>query len=153
MYKIEYVDTKSLKENPKNRNKHSKYQIKRLSEIVNYQGFRVPIIVSRQSGFIVAGHGRLESAKKNKLEKVPVIYQDFENEEQEYAFQVSDNAISSWAELDLSGINDDVPSLGPDFNIDMLGIKDFQIDVSDKINESNNDILENKCPKCGYIAE
>jgi DNA modification methylase len=63
---------------------------------------------------------------------VPVIFQDFESEEQAYAYMVSDNAVAAWAELDLSNINVDIQDLGPDFDIDMLGIKDFTIDVAEK---------------------
>lgn len=128
---IVYVPIDELKPNPKNPNKHSEDQIKRLSQLIAYQGWRLPIIVSKQSGFIVSGHGRLEAAKLLKLTEVPVTYQDFTSSEQEYAFLVSDNAISSWAGLDLSLINLELPSLGPDFDLDLLGVKDFTLDLSD----------------------
>lgn len=131
---IKIVPLKDIKLNPKNRNKHPKEQIERLAQIIDYQGFRAPLIVSNRTGLIVAGHGRYEAAKLLKLKEVPVMYQDFESEEQEYAAQVSDNAIASWAELDLSGINADLPELGPDFDLDLLGIKDFTLDLSEKIN-------------------
>lgn len=121
-----------LKTHPKNRNDHPDEQIARLARVIEYQGFRHPIIVSNLSGFIVAGHGRLAAARKLGLKEVPVDYQDFESEEQEYAFLVSDNAIALWAELDLSGINADIGDLGPDFDIDLLGIKNFTIEVADK---------------------
>jgi len=129
---IQIVSIKDIKLNPKNRNKHPKEQIERLAEIIKYQGFRNPLIISSRTGLVVAGHGRYEAAKMLKLKEVPVMVQDFESEEQEYAAQVSDNAIASWAELDLSGINLDVPDLGPDFNIDLLGIKDFVLEPAEK---------------------
>ena len=61
----------------------------------------------------------------------PVDYQDFESDEAEYAFIVADNAIGkdSWASLDLSAINIEIGDLGPEFVLDMLGLKDFHIDV------------------------
>ena len=31
-----------------------------------------------------------------------------------------------------SGINADIADLGPDFNIDLLGIKNFTLDMNDK---------------------
>jgi hypothetical protein len=133
---IKWVEVGSLKENPKNPNKHPEDQIERLAEIIRYQGFRHPIIVSNQSGFIVVGHGRLMAAKKLALTKVPVQFQDFESPEQEYAFVVSDNAVAGWADLDLSLINLELENLGPDFDIDLLGLKDFTLDVSDKIEET-----------------
>lgn len=133
MKTLEWVAPSELKPHPKNPNKHSKEQIERLAQLIKYQGWRLPIIVSVQSGCIVSGHGRLEAAKKLKLALVPVTYQDFLDDSQEYAFLVSDNAIASWAELDLSSINSDIGDLGPGFDIDLLGINNFTIEVADKL--------------------
>lgn len=129
------VSLSSLTPNPKNANKHPKEQIERLAKILKYQGIRAPIIVSKRSGFIVKGHGTLLAIKHNKWDKCPVVFQDFETEEQEYAFLQSDNAIASWADLDLSMVNIELPNLGPDFDIDLLGIKDFKIDVAEREDE------------------
>lgn len=138
------VPVKELKPHPKNRNDHPDDQIARLARVIEYQGFRHPIIVSNLSGFIVAGHGRLAAAKKLKIKEVPVDYQDFGSEEQEYAFLVSDNAVALWAELDLSGINADLGDLGPDFDIDLLGIKNFTLDVADKEGLTDPDEIPEK---------
>lgn len=129
----ELVPVENLRPNPKNRNAHPADQIERLSRIIEYQGFRHPIVVSNLSGFIAAGHGRLEAAKRLGLTHVPVDYQDFPDEDAEYAFLTADNAIASWSELDLSGINTDLADLGPDFNLDMLGIKDFVLEPAEKL--------------------
>lgn len=129
---ISIVPISKIIPNHKNRNKHSAEQIERLKQIITYQGFRVPVIVSNRSGKLVAGHGRLLAAKELGLKDVPVIYQDFESDEQEYAAGISDNSVALWAELDLAGINTDLPDLGPDFDLDMLGIKDFVLDMSEK---------------------
>jgi hypothetical protein len=148
---ITFVDPKTLKPNPKNMNHHSEEQISRLKQIILYQGFRNPIIVSNQSGYVNQGHARLLAALELNLEKVPVIYQDFDSEEQEYAAMVSDNAIASWAELDWSAINAELANLGPDFDINMLGIENFKIDSIEKENfdntelDSNEFILSIKC--------
>lgn len=101
----ELVDPKTLKDHPKNRNKHSQDQIDRLAKLYTYHGVRHPIIVSKESGFIVAGHGRKAAALKAKLKRVPIVYQSFLSDDHEYAFIQADNAIAAWAELDLSGIN------------------------------------------------
>jgi len=128
---VVWVDPKKLKPHPKNRNKHPKEQIERLAQILNYQGFRKPVVVSNRSGFIVEGHGRIEAALKNKWTTVPVCYQDFEDETQEYAHLTADNAIALWAELDMSGINADTMELGP-FDTDLLGIKNWESIAEDK---------------------
>lgn len=121
------VPIKDLKPHPSNRNKHPKEQIERLVKILEFQGIRSPIKVSKRSGFITAGHGRLEAFKKLKMKQVPVNYQDYDSDSQEYADIQSDNAIALWAELDLSGINNDVPNFGTEFDVDLLGIKNFTL--------------------------
>jgi len=155
---IEWVKTKDLKPHPKNRNKHPDDQIARLERLIKYQGWRLPIIVSTRSGCIVAGHGRLAAAKKMGLKTVPVSYQDFEDDDQEYAFLISDNAISEWAELSLKDINKDLSELdGINFDLDLLGFKDFKLDsnidvelneVSDETESSPNDGPK-LCKNCG----
>ena len=135
---VRLVPISELRPSPKNRNKHSDEQIERLKQIIQYQGFRNPIIVSNRSGYMVAGHGRLLAAAKLGMSEVPVIYQDFDNEEQEYASGVSDNAIASWAELDLSGIHLDLPDMAP-FDIDLLGIKDFKFEPDPEIANCDED--------------
>lgn len=148
----ELVRVCDLKAHPKNRNKHPKEQIERLCEILKYQGWRKPIVVSNRSGFITAGHGRLAAAKLLKMKEVPVDFQDYESDEVEYADVTADNAVALWAELDLSAINLDLGDLGPDFDINMLGIKDFTLDPeSIKEKELDENIkTENQCPSCGY---
>ncbi len=151
------LNPKDLKNHPKNRNKHGQDQIERLAELYEYQGIRHPIVVSKMSGFIVAGHGRKLAAIRAGIKEMPVVYQDFESSEQEYAFIQSDNAVALWSELDLSGINADIADLGPDFNIDMLGIHNFALDISDKEFNPDDDSEESEnksvktCPHCGEI--
>jgi len=136
---IQIVPLKDIKLNPKNRNKHPPEQLERLAEILRYQGFRVPGVISNRTGYLMAGEGRYLAAKLAGLDSMPVIYQDFESEEQEYAFGVSDNAVAAWAELDLAGINSEVGNLGPDFDLDMLGIKDFVLEPADKYEDKDAD--------------
>lgn len=152
----ELTDPNKLKNHPKNRNKHGQDQIERLAEIYKYQGIRHPIIVSKKTGLIVAGHGRKLAAIRAGIKEFPVVYQDFESDEQEYAFIQSDNAIALWADLDLSLINNDIQDLGPDFDIDLLAIKNFVLDMSEiknssaelDLNDFNN--FQHKCPKCSF---
>jgi len=144
----ELVDPKELIDNPINHNSHSKDQIARLAKLYTYHGIRHPIIVSQRSGCIVAGHGRKQAAIKAKIGQFPVVYQAFDSDDAEYAFVQSDNAIAAWAELDLSSINADLADLGPDFDVDMLGIKDFVIEPADKADKNDEEEKE-ECPMCG----
>lgn len=132
----ELVDVKDLKPHPQNSNKHPKDQVQRLAEILNYQGWRYPIKVSKRSGFVTSGHGRIEAARVNGWKSVPVNFQEYESFDQEYADVVADNAIASWSELDLAMISNDLKDL-PNLKIDLLGIKDFK--------PINVEVLEPQC--------
>lgn len=134
----EIIELKALKPHPKNPNKHSEEQILRLAKIISYQGIRRPIRVSNRSGFITAGHGLALALEHLGQKDAPINLQDYQDEEQEYADIIADNSIASWADLDFSAINLEIPNLGPDFDIDMLGVKNFFLDVSDRpINPSD----------------
>jgi len=123
---IKLVDIDLLVENPKNNNKHPPEQIERLAKIIKHSGFRNPLTVSNRSGFVIAGHGRIEAARQLGMKELPVIYQDFENEAQEYAHLTADNEIARWAELDKHLVYEHIGSY-PELNLEMLGIKDFDI--------------------------
>ena len=129
---ITMVSVDELKPHPKNPNSHSKEQIKRLAQILEYQGWRYPIKVSVNTGYITSGHGRLEAARLLGLKQVPVSFQEYVDEDQEYADIVADNAIASWSELDFSAINEELATFSPDFDIDLLGIDGFKIDAAEK---------------------
>ena len=131
------LDPKALTPHPKNRNHHPKEQIDRLAKIIKKVGWRAPIIVSKNSKFITKGHGTLLAALQLKMKEVPVVFQEYFTDDEEYAHLQSDNAIARWAELDLSGINTDLGGLGPDFDLDLLGLKDFGLDPPELKVEGN----------------
>lgn len=149
----EMMPTKQLlsKQHPKNPNKHPKDQIERLAQIMAYQGIRHPIVISNLSGYITKGHGRLEAALHNKWKEFPVEFQDYESLDQEIADMVADNAIAKLAELDMAQINDFVPDLGPDLDLDLLGLPNFKLDVAEHYEDKEPKSKTSfKCPECGY---
>ena len=130
----ELVDLVRLQPNPRNPNKHPQKQIEMLAKIISYQGQRSPIVVSRRSGFIVKGHGRLEAIKSLGWEKAAVDFQEYESEAQEFSDMVADNRISELAEHDdelmkLSALELQLDS--GDFDLDLLGVPDLVLDVGD----------------------
>ena len=64
------VAIEKLIPNPKNPNTHPDAQIQALGRIIRQTGWRAPITVSKRSGFIVKGHGRLAAAKLEGLTEV-----------------------------------------------------------------------------------
>ena len=154
-------DIHRITPSPKNNNRHSIEQITRLAKIIDFQGMRSPIVVSKLSGFVVKGHCRLEALKLLGAKQVPIDYQDYENEAQEYADMTADNAVASWAEFDWHLFNTELEENDFDIDMDFFGIEkipNFDAldpeDLSDKNKEIDtenfgND-LEHQCPKCGF---
>ena len=155
----ELVDAVRLQGHPKNPNVHPDNQIERLAKVIEYQGQRSPVVVSKLSGYVIVGHGRLAAMKKLGWEKVAVDYQDFETDAQEYAHLTADNAINEWSSLDLAEINLGIMDFGPELNIEMLGLKNFTVDITEKIDltfDEEDDEVEKKkieCPNCGHHFE
>ena len=118
----ELVDITQMIENPRNPNKHPDKQIALLAKIIKNQGWRMPITVSKRSGFIVKGHGRLAAAKLLQVENVPVDFQDYASEAEEYADLIADNRIAELAEPDTEMIADILSdTMFEDFDMDLTG--------------------------------
>lgn len=94
------VDIEELVPNPRNPNKHPERQIELLGKIIKAQGWRNPIVVSKRSGFVVKGHGRLQAAQLIGCSQVPVDYQDYATEASEWADMIADNRIAELAVAD-----------------------------------------------------
>jgi len=94
------VDTNKIKPNPVNPNTHPDVQIDRLALLIKEHGWRHPITVSKRSGKVVSGHCRLLAARKLNLKQVPVDYQDFVSDAEEYAVLIADNVIQELAQID-----------------------------------------------------
>lgn len=94
------VDVAKLIPNPKNPNQHPDSQIQLLGRIIRQTGWRQPITVSKRSGFIVKGHGRLAAALLEGVKEAPVDFQNYTSEAEEYADLVADNRIAELAETD-----------------------------------------------------
>jgi hypothetical protein len=124
------VDIDLLVANPRNPNKHGERQIELLAKIMNHQGWRHPITVSKRSGFIVTGHGRMMAARKLGWKTCPVDRQDFETEADEYAHLIADNKIAELSDTDLRMVQDIVLEMPTDFDVDLLGIESFKIETA-----------------------
>jgi len=137
-------DIHKLIPNPKNPNNHPDKQIAMLSKIIDYQGQRSPVVVSKRSGFIVKGHGRLEALQKLGWDKVAVDYQEYESEAQEYADLIADNKIAELAKHDDSLMLDTIKDLDmQDFDFELLGMDDFVLPIEA---DPAKDMIEDDVP-------
>ena len=120
----EMRDLVNLVPHPKNPNTHSEEQIRLLSKIIQHQGWRNPIVISKRSGYIVAGHGRLMAAELLGLKEAPVDLQDFETEADEMAHLVADNRIAELSEVDRSALADIIAELDTgDIDLELTGFE------------------------------
>lgn len=154
-------DVEKIVRHPKNPNTHSEKQIYLLMKILEFQGWRSPLIISKRSGFLISGHGRLDAAIKAEQKKVPINIQDFESEAQEHAHLISDNQISQYSMMPNEAINeileeDFMADIARDFlgfdqkKLEQLAGEILDVDaVTSK--EIDTDVKANqKCPSCGY---
>lgn len=100
------VEVEKLKPHPRNPNTHPETQVKLLANIIAKTGWRSPIVVSKLSGYITKGHGRLAAAKLLGLKKVPIDEQEYADEAAEMADMVADNRIAELAEFDRAVLKD-----------------------------------------------
>jgi hypothetical protein len=118
----EGVTLESLVPHPRNYNKHPDTQIALLAKIIKAQGWRNPVVVSKRSGFVVKGHGRIEAARLMQVDAVPVEYQDYETEAAEYADMIADNRIAELAEPDNAMLKDLLQELDTgEMDMDLTG--------------------------------
>jgi len=116
------VDITTIVPNPRNPNKHPDNQIELLAKIIMNQGWRNAITVSTRSGFIVRGHGRYEAAKQMQVDEVPIDFQDYASDAEEWADLIADNRIAELSKMDSAGLKDLLNEIDTgDFDMDLTG--------------------------------
>lgn len=98
------VPVGEVRKNPDNPNVHPDDQLEMMGQILRAVGWREALVVSKRSGLLVKGHGRLAAAEKLGLEAVPVEYQDYASEDQELADMIGDNRVSQHSYMDALGL-------------------------------------------------
>lgn len=142
----EITPLESIIPNPKNPNTHPDEQIQLLSKIISSQGWRMPIVVSTRSGFIVKGHGRLQAAKSAGMDSAPVEYQNYSSEAEEYADLIADNRIAELSIMDdglLADLLEELNEMEEEIDLDLTGYSESDIDdILSEIEENNKEIEE-----------
>lgn len=100
---IDQTPVESLKPYERNSRKHSQQQLESIAAAIKEFGFTNPILIDERRN-VIAGHGRLEAAKKLKLETVPTITLSHLTEDQKRAYVIADNKLgdmSTWNDVNL----------------------------------------------------
>lgn len=118
----------SLLPHPLNTRTHPKKQIVKYRQIVEALGWRVAVVVSKRSGFVVKGHGAVIMAEEWE-QPVPVVFQDFPDEAAELEFLAGDNFLPALAGTDrtkLRALLGRIQSLDGDLGITALPDEDIR---------------------------
>jgi ParB-like chromosome segregation protein Spo0J len=97
--KIQIVPVAALIAYKHNARTHSPKQVQQIANSIKQFRFTNPVLVDAGNR-IMAGHGRVEAAKKLGIDKVPIIRIDYLTEEQIRAYILADNKIAANAEWD-----------------------------------------------------
>ena len=128
--KIEYVDINNIKPYKKNPRKNED-AIPYVMESIKQFGFKNPVILDKDN-VIVAGHTRIESAKRLGITEIPCIYADDLTDEQIKAFRLADNKVAEIAEWDIDLLDTELDDI---LNIDMSDFG-FEKTIEEKIKEA-----------------
>ena len=134
--KIEYVDIDSIKPY-ENNPRHNEEAIPYVMNSIKEFGFKNPIIIDKNN-VIIAGHTRLESAKRLGMKEVPIIHADDLTKEQVKAFRLADNKVSEKAEWNFELLDEELEDL--DINMEDFGFENIDIEE----NEIERKDLSNK---------
>ena len=140
--KIEYVKISELKEWNRNPRKNE-HAAERLSQLIDKHGFINPVIATPDK-VIRAGHTRIKAAKKLGIEKVPVVFVNFETEAEAMAYSISDNKSQTYSDWDYPLLLELLEELqSKSINVEITGFTDKEFEELITIGESNfENILE-----------
>ncbi len=121
----------SLSPHPRNLRRYNRGQLRALASSMRSFGFIAPVVVDG-TGQILAGHARVEAAKKLGLATVPTVRIEHLSEAQARAYMLADNKISelsSWDKNKLALELKELSELTLDFDLGATGFEAPEIDL------------------------
>lgn len=124
--KIENLNIEKIKPYEKNPRKNKK-AIEKVAKSIDEYGFRQPIVVDEDM-IILAGHTRLEAAKKLNLKEVPIHIADGLSEAQKKGFRIMDNRSAQEAEWDMDLLKLELTDLHDlSFDLSLTGLNNDEL--------------------------
>ena len=150
---FQLVDINKLVPYANNARTHNKEQILKLRSSLREFGFVNPVIIDREYN-VLAGHGRIESAKAENISEVPCVFADHLTEAQKKAYILADNRMAldaGWDDELLAVEMEELQNLG--FDLGLTGFDESEIadlfDInSDEAKQDDFDVdteLEKPC--------
>lgn len=131
--------------NPRNNDKAVKF----VANSIKQFGFKVPILLDKDN-VIIAGHTRLNAAKKLGMKTVPCIYADDLTPQQVKALRIADNKTAELAEWDAELLDSELAEI-TDFDMSSYGFNSSELDEllaePDEVKEDEFDAAPPEKPK------
>ncbi|WP_405326087.1 ParB N-terminal domain-containing protein [Fibrobacter sp.] len=110
-----------------NNPRFNKNAVSKVAASIKKFGFKNPILVDKNN-VIIAGHTRLEAAKKLGLEEAPCIIAADLNEKQAKALRLADNKVAEFPTWDYLKLDKELKGLGDAFDFADFGFGDALAD-------------------------
>jgi ParB-like chromosome segregation protein Spo0J len=163
---IEYRNIDSLIPYINNARTHSDEQVAQIAASIREFGWTNPVLVDGDNG-IIAGHGRVQAARKLDMASVPVIELHGLSDAQRRAYVLADNRLAENAEWDEVAIRGEFENLAiANFDMSLTGFADWELslfsdslladiepdDSPDSFDEIEPDVISSqyRCPSCNY---
>ncbi len=121
----------TLRPSARNARTHSEQQIRQIAESIRAFGFLNPILIDGKNQ-IIAGHGRVESAKLLGRQSVPTLLIDHMTDAQKRAYALADNRLAEKAGWDRDLLCLELGELlefDLDFDLTVTGFEAPEIDI------------------------
>lgn len=116
------VSPESLINHERNPREHSEEQLQDLMNSIKTWGWTVPAVVSEDM-VILAGHGRVEAARRLGLEEIEVAVVSGWDEFKQRAYMIADNQLALMSYWDWGVLSSEMDSLGAaGFDLELLGM-------------------------------
>ncbi len=132
----------------KNPRTHSEEQLEQIAASISEFGFLNPILVDTSAG-IIAGHGRLQAAKRIGLTDVPVVVLDHLTEAQKRAYVIADNKLALNAGWDEELLRAEIMALSEEnFDLPLMGFSDDELaDILAEPEKENGETDDDAVPE------
>jgi hypothetical protein len=111
----------------KNARIHSEAQIGQIANSIQQFGFTTPILIDAHNT-VLAGHARLEAAKRLRMRTVPTICLHLDGA-QRRAYVIADNRLAEKATWDWEILTGELNSLVPELNVEITGFSTEEIEL------------------------
>ncbi len=125
---IENVNVSELVPYDKNSRTHTDQQINQIVKSIKEFGFTNPVLVDKDNG-IIAGHARVQAAKKMGMASVPCIRLSNLTSAQKRAYVIADNKLALNAGWDSDALKFEITGLkDEDFDLSLTGFDQGEIE-------------------------